>query len=348
MSERQGREGGCDFPCATLDEALFHLRRPPAPGAVRFKIQNTVEAAAQVAAYIDARLVFDRLDQVCGRQWEAVFEPLPGALVPPPVDDDGQLLRHPPVFVRCRLTLFGVTRQDVGDGHDPKAAFSDSVKRGAVQFGIGRALYAMRLPWLKAGDQDGELRRNKRGRLILDARTEVWCRGQYERWLQHRGARLFGSPLDHTIAELPARGESDRARRPRGSEDQPQAKAGMQEPPPLRVVDGKDVPEAELRARIEQWRTRGHFSEATVSAFAGFLLRQPDLARLGKTQLGHLAWQLELATKAKVPDPALARELAEADKAEDRAAALKEFTDRRIREAQEVGLLGQRSGREAA
>jgi hypothetical protein len=28
-------------------------------------------------------------------------------------------------YVRCRLTLYGVTREDVGEGQDPKAAFSD-------------------------------------------------------------------------------------------------------------------------------------------------------------------------------------------------------------------------------
>ncbi len=344
MSERKGREGGCGYPCATLDAALSQLRRPPAPGAVRFKIQNTTDAAAQIASYVDARLVFDRLDHVCGGRWWATFEPLPKALVPPPVDDDGQLLRHPPVFVRCQLTLYGVTRQDVGDGHDPKAAFSDAIKRAAVQFGIGRALYAMRLPWLGAGDADGELRRNKRGRLVLDTRTETWCRAQYERWLEHRGARLFGQPLDHGFAPprlvTPARRQLSREHQIDREDAKP--------PPVLRVVDGKDIPEEELRARVERWRARGRFTQETVSGLAGFLLRQPDLARLGKTQLGHLAWQLELAAKSRVSDAVLARELGEAEAAEDRAAALSAFTDRRIREAQEVGLLGRRSESDAA
>jgi len=344
MSDHQGRSGGCDYPCATLDAALSQLRRPPAPGAVRFKIQNTTDAAAQIASYVDARLVFDRLDHVCGGRWWATFEPLPKALVPPPVDDDGQLLRHPPVFVRCRLTVFDVTRQDVGDGHDPKAAFSDAVKRAAVQFGIGRALYAMRLPWLGAGDADGELRRNKRGRLMLDQRTDTWCRGQYERWLRNRGASLYGEALEHGRSQprpaptnRVAAGSEDRSRR------SPDTAA-----PALRIVDSQEVPVEELRQRIERWRGRGRFSEKTVSALAGFLLRQPDLKRLGKTQLGHLAWQLELATKARVTDSALSTELAEAERAEDRAAAMTAFTERRKVEAQHVGLLGQPKHEEAA
>lgn len=346
MSERQGRSGGSDYPCATLDAALSQLRWPPAPGAVRFKIQNTTDAAAQVASYVDARLVFDRLDHVCGGRWWATFEPLPKALVPPPVDDDGQLLSHPPVFVRCRLTVFDVTRQDVGDGHDPKAAFSDAVKRAAVQFGIGRALYAMRLPWLNAGDQDGQLRRNKRGRLILDQRTEQWCRSQYERWIEHRGARLFGQPLDHGGIEAP-RFAAPVELQPSGGH-RPLTRAHAEQPPVLRVVDAKHVPEEELRARVDRWRDRGRFTQETVCGLAGFLLRQPDIARLGKTQLGHLAWQLELAAKSKVTDAALAREVGKGEAAADRAAALSDFTDRRIREAQEVGLLGRHPESEAA
>jgi hypothetical protein len=164
---------------------------------VRLKIQNTAGSAAQVAAYIDARLVFDRLDLVCGKEWSARFEQLPRRLLPPPCDRGGQPLARPPIYVRCQLTAFGVTREDVGEGEDPKAAFSDAIKRAAVHFGVGRALYAMRAPWLREGDADGELRRNRKGRLVLDERTEEWCRQRYERWLEDRGRRLFGEPLEH-------------------------------------------------------------------------------------------------------------------------------------------------------
>jgi hypothetical protein len=197
MNENGSRASGNDFPCASLNEALPHLRRPPAPEAVRFKIQNTAGDVAQVAAYVDARLVFDRLDLVCGSCWKPRFEQLPEALIPPPCDRDGHPLARPPIFVRCRLTCFGVTREDVGDGEDPKAAFSDAIKRAAVQFGVGRVLYAMRAPWLRAGDGDGELRRSRKGRLILDERTEAWCRERYGRWLDERGGRLFGEALEH-------------------------------------------------------------------------------------------------------------------------------------------------------
>jgi Rad52/22 family double-strand break repair protein len=162
MTDTEGRASGPSFPCASLAEALPHLRRPAAPEAVRFRIQNAAGEAAQVAAYVDARLVSDRLDLVCGGRWRPRFEELPAALVPPPCDRDGQPLSRPPIHVRCRLTCFGVTREDVGEGEDPKAAFSDAIKRAAVHFGVGRVLYAMRAPWLRAGDGEGELRRNRK------------------------------------------------------------------------------------------------------------------------------------------------------------------------------------------
>src|SRR3954469_7131571 len=112
MPKQTGRQGGHDFPCASLDEALPHLRRPPAPEAVRFKIQNTAGTVAQVAAYVDARLVFDRLDRVCGKGGRAPYEECPNPLGPPPCDRDAQPLARPPIHVRCRLTAFGVTRED--------------------------------------------------------------------------------------------------------------------------------------------------------------------------------------------------------------------------------------------
>jgi hypothetical protein len=186
------------FPCPSLAEALPNLRRPPSAGAVRFKIQTHTEDAGQLVAYVDARLVYDRLDHVCGERWWPRFGPLPRALLPRGGQRDGE---PPPLYVRCRLTVFGVTREDVGEGTDPKAAVSDAVKRAAVHFGVGRVLYAMRVPWLRAGDGDGELRRDGRGVLFVDERTEAWCREKYERWLEERGTSEFGQPLGHDVEE---------------------------------------------------------------------------------------------------------------------------------------------------
>jgi Rad52/22 family double-strand break repair protein len=339
------RPGGAEFPCQWLGEALPHLRRPPTPAAVRFKIQNAVEEAGQVAAYIDARLVFDRLDAVCGARWWAAFEPLPKELRSRPADRDGQP-EVPPLDVRCRLTAFGVTRQDVGAGETPKAAVSDAVKRAAVQFGIGRALYALRLPWLAEGAEDGELRRNRRGRLVLDARTEAWCREQYERWLERKGRRMFGEPLDHgddlgapgyeSDAEVQAGGDEPPAdidqglaaaaehqltepgeERPgRGAEDgfAPFGSSEAERPQTVRgrlqaVSDGTpgEPPATAIdRQLIARWRQAGAYEEETVAALAGLACGERVVERLDREQVRRVAWLLELAVAGRVSQISLA------------------------------------------
>lgn len=94
-------------------------------------------------AYVDARTIQDRLDEVLGVEgWQDDYEMLP----------DGSVL--------CRLQLrLGdewVTKVDVGgpseqpDGGDRlKAAFSDALKRAAVKFGIGRYLYRLPSQWVE-------------------------------------------------------------------------------------------------------------------------------------------------------------------------------------------------------
>lgn len=195
MSTSNGRPRGQTYPCASLDEALRELRRPPAPVAVKFKLQAVAKdgSAGQVATYIDARLVLDRLDLVCGHQWRASFDAAPEALAPVAKDSEGERI----LYARCRLTVFGVTREDVGEGDTPKAAFSDALKRAAVHFGVGRALYAMASPWLEKGPGAGQLRTNRKGRLRIDPRTEAHLRRGYELWLEAKGVALFGEPLDH-------------------------------------------------------------------------------------------------------------------------------------------------------
>jgi len=70
-----------------------------------------------------------------------------------------------------------------------------------------RGLRSVDPPWLRAGDGDGELRRDARGLLFVDERTEAWCREKYERWLEERGLAQFGAPLDHRATAGAEEGE---------------------------------------------------------------------------------------------------------------------------------------------
>jgi len=86
-------------------------------------------------SYITARDVQNRLDGVVGPgNWSTSF----------------RVLSQEPWVIECTLTVCGVSRADVGYSNAPdsedetepaKAAFSDSMKRAAVQWGIGRWLY---------------------------------------------------------------------------------------------------------------------------------------------------------------------------------------------------------------
>ena len=56
------------------------------------------------------------------------------------------------VYVRTRLTIKGVARENVGEGGDPKSAYSDALKRCAMLFGVGRYLYDSETVWADYDD----------------------------------------------------------------------------------------------------------------------------------------------------------------------------------------------------
>jgi hypothetical protein len=118
------------------------LTQPFDPAEVHWKPQAISGNRALAIAYIDARSVMDRLDQVVGiESWHDDYEALP----------DGSVV--------CRLSVrIGeewVTKVDVGSPSDQKdagdkrtAAFSDALKRAAVKWGIGRYLYSLPASWV--------------------------------------------------------------------------------------------------------------------------------------------------------------------------------------------------------
>lgn len=118
------------------------LSAPFEPGDVKWKPQAVKGNRALAIAYLDARAIQDRLDQVVGIEgWQ----------------DDYQLLPDGSVVCKLQVLLNGhwVCKTDVGspseqpDGGDRlKAAFSDALKRAAVKFGIGRYLYRIPAQWV--------------------------------------------------------------------------------------------------------------------------------------------------------------------------------------------------------
>lgn len=157
------------FPVDTFRAAAMHLRRPFTDKAVKWKVQT----GTLVVPYIDARLAIERLNLVCPHLWHDEYESLAGG--------NGLL---------CRLTVDGITRQDVGSGYKGKGLYSDAFKRAAVKFGIGVSLYALPKVFLDKGK--GFL--TDKG-LLTDKGEDALRRG-YAKWLEETG-EMFGKPLDH-------------------------------------------------------------------------------------------------------------------------------------------------------
>lgn len=108
------------------------LKRPFSFDDIRVKVLATNQDRSRglIVPYVDARSVMDRLDEAVGEEhWTDTYDVL---------REGG---------VRCRLTIYGVSKEDVGTGDDPKSAFSDALKRTAVKFGVGRHLYDSEKLW---------------------------------------------------------------------------------------------------------------------------------------------------------------------------------------------------------
>src|ERR1035441_1174347 len=75
-------------PARAHAEAAVLLRRPFAPGAIGFRAMTKVpyngqpSAGAQVAAYLGAQSVVQRLNAVVPGRWRQQFQPVPAELVP--------------------------------------------------------------------------------------------------------------------------------------------------------------------------------------------------------------------------------------------------------------------------
>jgi hypothetical protein len=132
----------------TAQEMSAKLVAPFDASEVKFKAQAVSKdgTKALAVAYVDARVVMDRLDSVFGLGgWKTSYRSASaGAVV-------------------CTLTVKvgdeWVSHEDVGSPSEQKdaadrlkSAFSDGLKRAAVHIGVGRYLYKAPAQWV---DYDG-------------------------------------------------------------------------------------------------------------------------------------------------------------------------------------------------
>ena len=142
-----------DTPAGTHAEAAALFRRPFAPGAIGFRAMTKVPfngqpyAGAQVAAYLGAQSVIQRLNAVVPGRWRQQFQTLPAEFTP---------AGSHRVYLACRLIVTlpieeggpdvdavyeDLGEMDSGSLAGVKALYSDARKRAAVAAGIGAYLY---------------------------------------------------------------------------------------------------------------------------------------------------------------------------------------------------------------
>lgn len=117
----------------TLDD-LKILRAPFDEKTLGVKIQSTSKdkTKCMLVCYLQHTDVQERLEQV-DPAWSC--------------ETLNQERIGDTVYVRMKMTLKGVSRENVGEGWDTKAAHSDAVKRCAMLFGVGRYLYDAPTVW---------------------------------------------------------------------------------------------------------------------------------------------------------------------------------------------------------
>jgi hypothetical protein len=206
-------------PARTHDEAAALFRRPFAPGAIGFRAMTKVPyngqpyAGAQVAAYVGAQSVVQRLNAAVPGRWRQQFQSIPADFVPA-----GSRRVH----LACRLIVtlpveeggpdVEAVFEDLGE-MDPgsfaglKALYSDARKRAAVAAGIGAYLYtsleAVVLPIGPHARQVQALRRQgKSDVLVLSPETEQWLRNGY-------ATRMSTAAVRRDLGEILAHGEPE-------------------------------------------------------------------------------------------------------------------------------------------
>jgi hypothetical protein len=115
---------------ADKKDILKELSKPLKIEDVEFRIQSISEGGyATILAYKDARVDMNRLDKVCGLNWQNKYELI-----------DGQLF----CSIGIKTESEWIWRTDVGvesQAEKTKGRASDSFKRSGFRFGIGRELY---------------------------------------------------------------------------------------------------------------------------------------------------------------------------------------------------------------
>lgn len=150
------------LPARTHHEAAMHLRRPFGAGGVDFRTMSDVTlngvpyGGAEIAVYLNAQAVSQRLNAVVPGRWTMEFFEPPSALTNSWNSERGAFEPGKKRYLGCRLTISLPTEpggddrlavyedigaMEAGNWEGLKTLYSDARKRVAVQAGIGTYLY---------------------------------------------------------------------------------------------------------------------------------------------------------------------------------------------------------------
>lgn len=228
---------------------LNDLKRPFPPDVVKWRVGSTnkEKTRGMALAYIDARDVMDRLDEVCGPEhWSSGFAEAAGRVIctisirclmpyPDPLGQDDSR--------QCYGWVHKADGAGDTDFEAEKGGISAAFKRAAVQWGIGRYLYDIPATWvaieamgksfriadsempnlrrLLAGNapsashepQAGDVPSDERERFLARLRAIESIDGlaTLYAWLAKHGEKRFGDGVPELAAAIQARLEVLRA-----------------------------------------------------------------------------------------------------------------------------------------
>lgn len=150
------------------------LEKLKEPIPYKYRLQSAKYGKATIVSYIDSRAVQDRLDEVVGaHNWQDDYKVIDGNLFCGiAINVNGHIEGAPERWV---------TKTDVGTESNvdkEKGNSSDSFKRAAVKWGIGRFLYSLGIITLKTGThKDKEYPATDEGKILwgVDELTE-YCK----------------------------------------------------------------------------------------------------------------------------------------------------------------------------
>ena len=153
------------MPELTPREIQQALAQPFAPEDLEWRLQNTIEDKMRGLAvpYVTNRAIQNRLDEVCGPEnWYNDYKPWHTS-----GKKDSQL---------CGIAIYFegrgfITKWDGAEDSDVepvKGGLSDSMKRAANQWGIGRVLYSLDTVWV-------DIERRGRSYVIKDSERAGQC-----------------------------------------------------------------------------------------------------------------------------------------------------------------------------